>query len=38
MSNKVIDLDIKDHTYYVFDDILNIKIFDPNNNKIDEKS
>ena len=38
MSNKVIDLDIKDHTYYVFDDILNIKFFDPNNNKIDEKS
>ena len=38
MSNKVQDIDIKNHTYYFFDDIINIKIFDPNNIKIDEKS
>ena len=38
MSNKVIDIDTKNHTYYVFDDILNIKNFDPNNIKIDEKT
>ena len=29
MSNKVKDIDIKNRTYYFFDDI-NIKIFDPN--------
>ena len=38
MSNKVKDIDIKDRTYYVFSDVINIKIFDPNNIKIDEKS
>ena len=38
MSNKVIDTSIKNHTYYVFDDIINMKDFDPNNIKIDEKS
>ena len=32
------DIDIKNHTYYFFDDIINIKNFDPNNIKIDEKS
>ena len=37
MSNKTKDIDIKNHTYYFFDDIINIKNFDPNNNKIDEK-
>ena len=37
MSNKVKDIDIKNHTYYFFTDI-NIKNFDPNNIKIDEKS
>ena len=26
------------HIYYFFDDIINIKFFDPNNIKIDEKS
>ena len=38
MSNKIKDIDIKNHTYYFFDDIINIKDFDPNNIKIDEKS
>ena len=38
MSNKVKDISIKNHTYCFFDDIINIKHFDPNNIKIDEKS
>ena len=38
MNNKVKDISIKNHTYYFFDDILNIKNFDLNNVKIDEKS
>ena len=38
MSNKFKDVDIKNHTYYFFDDIINIKNFDPNKIKIDEKS
>ena len=38
MSNKIKDISIKNHTYYFFNDIINIKIFDPNNIKIDEKS
>ena len=38
MSNKFKDIDIKNHTYYFFDDIINIKNFDPNKIKIDEKS
>ena len=38
MSNKVKDIDIKHHTYGFFNDIINIKSFDPNNIKIDEKS
>ena len=37
MSNKVKDLSIKSHTYYFFDDIINIKHFIPNNINIDEK-
>ena len=37
MSNKVKDIDIKNHTYYFFNVIINIKNFDPNNIKIDEK-
>ena len=36
MSNKVKDISINIHTYYFFNDI-NIKHFDPNNIKIDEK-
>ena len=38
MRNKVKDIDIKNRSYYFFDDIANIKNFDPNNIKIDEKS
>ena len=38
MNNKVKDIDIKNHTCYFFDDIINIKNIDPNNIKIDEKS
>ena len=37
MSNNVKDINIKNHTYYFFDDIINIKDFDPNNTKIDQK-
>ena len=36
MSAK--DIDIKIPTYYFFNDIINIKDFDPNNIKKDEKS
>ena len=38
ISNKIKDINIKNHTYYFFNDIINIKKFDPNNIKIDEKS
>ena len=38
MSNKVKDINIKNLTYYLFNDIINIKNFDLNNIKIDEKS
>ena len=38
MSNKVKDLDVKNRTYCFFDDIINVKNFDPNNIKTDEKS
>ena len=38
MSNKFKDKDIKNHTYYYFDDIINIKSFDTNKTTIDEKS
>ena len=38
MSNKVKEIDIKNQTYYFFDDIINVKNFDWNNVKIDEKS
>ena len=37
MSNKVKETDITIQTYYVFDDIINVKNSDPNNIKIDEK-
>ena len=32
------DINIKNYTYYFFDDIINIIDFDPNNTKINEKS
>ena len=38
MSNKSKYIDIKNHTYCFFDDIINIRNFDPNEIKIDEKS
>ena len=38
MSNKVKYISIKNCTYYFFNDIVNIKNFDPNNIKIVEKS
>ena len=38
MSNKVKDIIIKNHVYYFFVDIINIKNFDSNINKIDKNS
>ena len=38
MSNKVKDIDIKNCTYYFFDDIIKLKNFDSSNIKIDEES
>ena len=38
MSYKVKDIDIKNRIYYFFNDIINIKNFDPNNIELDEKS
>ena len=38
MSNKVKKTGIKNQTYYFIYDIINIKNFDPNNIKVDEKS
>ena len=35
---SVKDLSIKNRTYYFFNDIINIKDFDPENITIDEKS
>ena len=37
-NNNVEKISIKNHKYYVVDDIINIKDFDSNNIKIDEKS
>ena len=38
MNNQFKDIDIKNRAYYFFNDIINIKHFDPNNVKINEKS
>ena len=38
MSTKFKDVNIKYYAHYFFDDIINIKNFDPNNIKIDENS
>ena len=38
MSNKVKDLNIKNRTYYFFNDIIDIENFSPNNIKIEENS
>ena len=32
------DISIKNHTYYFFNDIINVKSCDPNNVKVDENS
>ena len=37
-SNKVKDIDMKNYAYYFFNDIINIKNFDPNNFKVDGTS
>ena len=37
MSNKVKDIDIRNQTYYFFNDIINIKKFDSDKIKIDTK-
>ena len=37
MNNKVTDIDIKNRTYYFFDDIINVNNFDLNNIKKDTK-
>ena len=34
MSNKLKEIDIKNHIYYFFDDTISIKNFDPNRVKI----
>ena len=38
MSNKVKNVNIKKRSYYFINEIINIKDFNPNNSKIDEKS
>ena len=38
MNNKVKNIDIKNQTYYFFNDIINIKNFGTDRIKIDEKS
>ena len=37
MSNKIKYIDAPNHTYYFFDDIININNFNPNKIKADEK-
>ena len=32
MSNEIKDIDIKNHTCYFFNDVVNTKNFDPNKN------
>ena len=38
MSHKAQDVDMKNQTYHFFNGIINIENFDPNNDKMDEKS
>ena len=38
MNKNVKGINMKNHTYYLFDDNVNIKEFDPNNIKLDQKS
>ena len=37
MNNKFKDIRMKSHTFYFFNDVINIKKFDPNDIKIDER-
>ena len=37
LEMSVKDINIKNSTYYFFEDIININEFDPNNIKLDEK-
>ena len=37
LEMNVKDINIKNCTYYFFEDIININEFDPNNIKLDEK-
>ena len=38
MSNRFKDRDIKNYTYYFFNDIINVRNFDRNKIKVEEKS
>ena len=38
MRNKVDYINLKNQTYYFFNDVIDIENFDPNNIKIDKKS
>ena len=38
MNNKVKDINIKNRSYYLFNEIINIENCDPYNIKLDEKS
>ena len=38
MTKKMRDIVIESHTYYFFNDIINVTNFDPNKIKIDKKS
>ena len=38
MSKKIKDMDIKDRTFYFFNNFINLKNFDPSNIKVDKKS
>ena len=38
MSNNIKDINIKNWTYCLFNDIIHIEKFDPNNMEIDKKS
>ena len=36
--SQIKEINIKNHTYYFFDDMITIKNFDPNQIKVDKKS
>ena len=37
MNNKIKNISIRKHTYFFFNDTIQMKNFDPNNIKIDKK-